>query len=207
MGQVIVDPRNFNPSIELVSVRAVYNDKEIAFHLAWDDPTQSTEDAAKKTFNDAISIQFPATITPGPERPYFLMGDSSDAVYLLRWENGKGPMEATANGPLKVTPLSGGEIGGKVAFQNGQYRLVIKRPLASKDGKTPSFKAGVFVPVAFQAWDGGAGESGTRMSLTSWYYLRLEEPESNRRFFLPPVVVLLTAAVMFGVVRVAGRRT
>jgi DMSO reductase family type II enzyme heme b subunit len=116
-------------------------------------------------------------------------------------------MEATANGPLKVTPLSGGEIGGKVAFQNGQYRLVIKRPLASKDGKTPSFKAGVFVPVAFQAWDGGAGESGTRMSLTSWYYLRLEEPESNRRFFLPPVVVLLTAAVMFGVVRVAGRRT
>src|SRR5439155_1034776 len=54
VGQVIVDPRNFNPSIELVSVRAVYHDKEIAFHLTWDDPTQSVEDAAKKTYADAI---------------------------------------------------------------------------------------------------------------------------------------------------------
>ena len=43
MGQVIVDPRNFNPSIDLVVVRAAYNDKEIAFHLTWDDPTESKE--------------------------------------------------------------------------------------------------------------------------------------------------------------------
>src|SRR5688572_19461161 len=41
MGQVIVDPRNFNPSIDLVSVRAAYNDKEVAFHLSWDDPTET----------------------------------------------------------------------------------------------------------------------------------------------------------------------
>src|SRR5437870_8336666 len=89
LGQVIVDPRNFNPSIDLVSVRAVYHDKEIAFHLTWDDPTQSVEDAAKKTYADAISLQFPPQPRPGPERPYFLMGDASDGVYLLRWQNGK----------------------------------------------------------------------------------------------------------------------
>src|SRR5687767_12641032 len=74
MGQVIIDPRNFNPSIDLVSVRAVYNDKEIAFHLTWDDPTESKGDG-KATFADAISLQFPPQITPGTERPYFLMGD------------------------------------------------------------------------------------------------------------------------------------
>ena len=206
MGQVIIDPRNFNPSIDLLSVRAVYNDTEIAFHLTWDDPTQSTEDAAKKTFADAVSIQFPVTITPGPERPYFLMGDSSDAVYLLRWENGKGGQEATANGPLKVSPLAGSEVGGKTVFQNGQYRVVIKRPLAGKDANRTTFTPAVFTPVAFQAWDGGAGETGTKMSLTSWYYLRLEEPESKRRFVIPPVVALLTFAAMVLVVRVATRR-
>src|SRR6185369_16807952 len=86
MGQVIQDPRNFNPSIDLVSVRAVYNDKEVAFHLTWDDPTQSSDDPAKKLFADAISLQFPPQPSSGTERPYFLMGDSSDAVYLLRWE-------------------------------------------------------------------------------------------------------------------------
>jgi DMSO reductase family type II enzyme heme b subunit len=205
MGQVIVDPRNFNPAIDMVSVRAVYNDKEIAFHLTWDDPTQSVEDAAKKTFADAVSLQFPPALPPGPERPYFLMGDGSDAVYLLRWEGGKGVVEATANGPAKISPAPGAEATGKAVYANGQYRLVMKRPLASRDAGRLTFKPGVFTPVAFQAWDGGAGETGTKMSLTSWYYLRLEEPQSNRRVVMPPVVAILTLAAMLLVVRVANR--
>src|SRR5436853_871732 len=206
MGQVIVDPRNFNPSIDLVSVRAVYNDQEIAFHLTWDDPTQSTDDPGKKLYADAISLQFPPQPSPGPERPYFLMGDASDAVYLLRWANGKGVMESTANGPTKIAAIQGAEATGKAVYANGQYRLVMKRALASKDAARPTFAPMVFMPVAFQAWDGGAGESGTRMSLTSWYYLRLEEPQSGRRFVIPPVVAILTLAVMLLVVGVANRR-
>jgi DMSO reductase family type II enzyme heme b subunit len=206
MGQVIVDPRNFNPAIDLVSVRAVYNDKEIAFHLTWDDPTQSAEDVAKKLYADAISLQFPPQPSSGSERPYFLMGDDSDAVYLLRWQNGKGVTEATANGPAKITPIQGAEAGGKAVYSNGQYRLVMKRPLVSKSETRPTFTPAVFMPVSFQAWDGGAGETGTRMSLTSWYYLRLEEPQSSRRFVIPPVVAILTLAVMLLVVRIANRR-
>ena len=206
MGQVIIDPRNFNPSIDLVSVRAVYNDKEIAFHLTWDDPTQSAEDVGKKLYADAISLQFPPQPSSGSERPYFLMGDDSDAVYLLRWQNGKGVTEATANGPAKIAPIQGAEAGGKAVYANGQYRLVMKRPLVSKSETRPTFTPAAFMPVAFQAWDGGAGETGTRMSLTSWYYLRLEEPQSGRRFIIPPVVAILTLAVMLLVVRVANRR-
>ena len=206
MGQVIVDPRNFNPAIDLVAVRAVYNDKEIAFHLTWDDPTQSTDDPGKKLYADAISLQSPPQPSSSPERPYFLMGDASDAVYLLRWANGKGVMESTANGPTKIAAIQGAEATGKAVYANGQYRLVMKRALTSKDAARPTFTPAVFMPVAFQAWDGGAGETGTRMSLTSWYYLRLEEPQSSRRFVIPPVVVILTLAVMLLVVRVANRR-
>src|SRR4029453_11148306 len=87
MGGGVVPPRNFNPAIDLVAVRAMYNDKEVAFHLTWDDPTQSADEAVKKLVADGISLQFPPQITAGTERPYFLMGDASDAVYLLRWEN------------------------------------------------------------------------------------------------------------------------
>jgi DMSO reductase family type II enzyme heme b subunit len=206
VGQVIVDPRNFNPAIDMVTLRAAWNEQEIAFHLAWDDPTQSVEDKAKKTFADAVSLQFPPQLSAGPERPYFLMGDSSDAVYLLRWENGKGVVEAAANGPTKVAPLAGGEVTAKAVYANGRYRLVIKRALVSKDTARLTFRPGVFTPVAFQAWDGGAGETGTRMSLTSWYYLRLEEPQSNRRFVVPPVVAILTLVAMLLVGRVAHRR-
>jgi DMSO reductase family type II enzyme heme b subunit len=202
MGQVIVDPRNFNPAIDLVAVRGVYDDKEIALHLTWDDPTESKEPGKA----DAISLQFPPTLGSGNERPYFLMGDASDPVYLLRWENGPGVMEASANGPTKVQPLEGSATSGKAVYDNGQYRLVIKRPLAGKDAQRLTFQPGVFTPVAFQAWDGGAGETGTKMSLTSWYNLRLEEARSNRRFIVPPVVALLSLAAMVLIVRVANRR-
>ena len=206
MGQVIIDPRNFNPSIDLVSVRAAYNDKEIAFHLTWDDPSNSTKGDGKATFVDAISLQFPPQITYSTERPYFLMGDSSEAVYLLRWEADKGALEASANGPTKVAAIKGGEVTGKAVYANGQYRLVMKRALAVQGAERPTFRPAVFTPVAIQAWDGGAGEAGPRMSLTSWYYLRLEEPQSNRKFVIPPVVALLTLAAMVLIVRAARSR-
>ncbi len=204
-GQVIVDPRNFNPSVDLVSVRAVYNDTEIAFHLTWDDPTDSKGDG-KATFPDAIALQFAPQQPTGDERPYFLMGDANEAVYLLRWEQGKGVAEVTAHGPAKLAPIAGGEVGGKAVFKHGQYVLVMKRPLVAKGAGRPTFQPGVFTPVAFQAWDGGAGEAGPKMSLTSWYYLRLEEPQSNRKFVIPPVVALFTFAAMLAIVRAARSR-
>jgi DMSO reductase family type II enzyme heme b subunit len=207
-GQVIVDPRNFNPSIDLLSVRAVFNDKEIVFHLTWDDPTESKGDGTQ-TFPDAVSLQFPPKLGEGTERPYFLMGDGNDAVYQLRWEQGKGAVEVNANGPTKITPLAGSEATAKAVYVNGQYRVVLRRPLGNKDAKDATrlaFQPSVFVPVAFQAWDGGAGETGTKMSLTSWYYLRLEAPQSSRRFVIPPVVAILTLAAMMLIVRAARGR-
>ncbi len=204
MGQVIMDPRNFNPAIDIVAVRAAYNDQEIAFQLTWDDPTPSQPDG-KQVAADVVALQFPPSVGTGTERPYFLMGDASEAVYQLRWEYGKGVVEATANGPGKIAVLEGSEATAKGVFQNGQYRVVIKRPLVSKDANRLTFRPGVFTPIAFQAWDGGAGETGTKMSLTSWYYLRLEEPQSNRRFVMPPVVALFTLAAMLLLVRVAVR--
>ena len=208
MGQVIVDPRNFNPIVDLLVVRAAYTDKEIVFHLTWDDPSQTAADPAKKVSADAVSLQFPSKIVAGTERPYFLMGDATDSVYLLRWEGGKGG-EASANGPTTIKALDGGEIVSKTVYDNGQYRVVIKRPLAGKGEERPTFQPATFAPVAFHAWDGGAGETGTRMALTSWYYLRLEPPQSTRRFVVPPVVAILTLVAMLLVVRAAsrGRRT
>src|SRR5262249_25081526 len=132
------------------------------------------------------------------------MGDASDAVYLLRWEAGKAG-EAAANGPAKIKALDG-EIASKTVYKDGQYRVVIKRPLAGKGDERPTFQPSTFVPVAFHAWDGGAGgATGTRWSVTSWYYLRLEPPQPNRRFVVPPVVALLTLVAMVLVVRTAGR--
>src|SRR5207249_7511016 len=153
-------------------------------------PTQSAVNAARKSMPYAVSLQLHRKVAEGAERPYFLMGGDADAVYLLRWETGKGATEATANGPTRITPLAGSEATGTAVYANGQYRLVLKRPLASQGPDRPTFQPAVFLPIAFQAWDGGAGATGTKMSLTSWYSLRPEEPQSNRRFVVPPVVAI-----------------
>jgi len=50
------------------------------------------------------------------------MGDATDGVYLLRWEQGKGVMEVSAHGPTKLAPIQGGEAAGKAVFKTGSTR-------------------------------------------------------------------------------------
>ncbi len=208
-GQVIVDPRNFNPSIDMITVRAVYSDAEIAFHLTWDDPTASKPDPKANLFADQVALQFPTKPGEGNERPYVLMGDGSNPVTLLRWTSDGGVGEASATGITKISPGTGEAVKsrGKAVFTDGQYRLVIKRPRAGGDPNDLAFPAGRFLSVAFMAWDGGAGDTGPKMAFSSWYYLRLEEPGSNKPYIIPPLVVLVTAALEVLVVRGARRRT
>jgi len=113
-GQVTAPPRWQNPSIELVTVRAVANDKEIAFLLQWDDAFKDAvhkddqeldaKELAKvggyssyvdpykqvprklETFRDAIALQFPVKPPEGTKRPHFLRGDASSPVHLWHWK-------------------------------------------------------------------------------------------------------------------------
>jgi DMSO reductase family type II enzyme heme b subunit len=114
-GQVVAAPRWQNPSIELATVRAVYNDKEIAFLVYWDDPFRDViHDAGAEfdpvdisqvgafnsyvnpnetitrqleTFRDSIALQFAVKPLQGTKRPHFLRGDSSNPVNLWIWKS------------------------------------------------------------------------------------------------------------------------
>jgi DMSO reductase family type II enzyme heme b subunit len=122
-GQVVAAPRWQNPSIEMVTLKASFNDEEIAFLIEWDDPFPDTvhnEDAefdpkdlrqvgaynsyvaandmvprALETFRDSIALQFPVKAPEGTVKPHFLRGTSSNPVNLWTW---KADMEA-ADGP------------------------------------------------------------------------------------------------------------
>jgi len=113
-GQVVAPPRWQNPSIEMVTVQALFNEKEIAFRLTWDDPFKDTVhkedeefDIAEisrvgafnsyveandmvprklETFRDAIALQFPVKKPEGTKKPHFARGSSSDQVHLWVWK-------------------------------------------------------------------------------------------------------------------------
>ncbi len=113
-GQVVAAPRWQNPSIEMVTLRAAFNDEEIAFLIEWDDPFADTvhnEDAefdpkeirqvgafnsyvaandmvprALETFRDSIALQFPVKAPEGAVKPHFMRGTSSNPVHLWTWK-------------------------------------------------------------------------------------------------------------------------
>jgi DMSO reductase family type II enzyme heme b subunit len=206
VGQVIADPRNFNPTVDMVTVRAVYTDSEAVFHLTWDDPTASDPGkGAPKP--DMVAIQLPTGQGTG-DRPYFLMGDGSHPVYLLTWRAGSDVGEATATGVGKLTPQAGEAVQakGQVVYDAGQYRAVIRRPLKTADPEDFAFRPGEFFPVAFWVWDGSEGDEGPKAAVSTWYYARLEPPPSKRQFLVPPILALVAGAAELGLARWARRR-
>ena len=113
-GQVIAAPRWQNPSIDLATIRAVFDDNEIAFLVEWDDPFQDvvhqqdvefeTREIRKvgayssyveandmvpralQTFRDSVALQFPVKLPEGTRKPHFFRGTASDPVNLWIWK-------------------------------------------------------------------------------------------------------------------------
>lgn len=214
VGQIIIEPRQFNPTIDSVNVKSFYNDTEVAFLFTWDDRTHNTaveenEDTGK-TFEDAIAIQFPVKVPKSPtdEKPYFLWGGKK-AVYLWKWTASEAEKvtELTAKGINKAEVQENqGNIEAKGEYTDGQYRLWVKRALKTDDKKDLEIEPGVFVPIAFSAWDGANGDVGTKRVISSWYSFVLEPVPSSRRFIYPPLVAILSFGLLVGLRKFVRQR-
>lgn len=213
VGQVIIEPRQFNPTIDSVNVKSFYNDAEVAFLFTWDDRTHTTALADEKTgkvLEDALAIQFPVKVPQGPTapKPYFLWGGRLP-VYLWHWK---------ASAPEQVTELTAkginnaegqaaqSDIQAQGTYTEGQYNLWVKRALKTDDKKDLQLEPGVFVPIAFSAWDGANGDVDAKRVISSWYTFVLEPVPSSRRFIYPPLVALLSVGVLFGLRGFVRRR-
>lgn len=206
--QFIAKERFFTPSNDTVTVRAVYDAKEIALLLEWDDRTKSIpgdEKAHKiadgELFEDAVSVQLPVEIPKGMEKPYFGMGDPTRPVTLWQWKSGttKAPetvsvMTARGFGKTEKREAAAAGVQAKGSYGDGTWRVVMKRPLAAADpAHDTAFAEGVFIPIAFAAWDGSNGEQGSKHTLTTWYWMLLEPPRGNLPLFAALAALLLVA--------------
>lgn len=213
VGQVILEPRQFNPTIDAVNVKSFYNDNEVAFLFTWDDRTHTTaseDEETGKMLEDAVAIQFPVKVPQGPTapKPYFLWGGRLP-VYLWYWK---------ASAPEQVTELTAkgisnaevqavqSDLQAEGTYTDGQYNLWVKRALKTDDKKDLQLEPGVFVPIAFSAWDGANGDIEAKRVISSWYTFVLEPVPSSRRFIYPPLVALLSVGALFGLRGFARRR-
>jgi DMSO reductase family type II enzyme heme b subunit len=200
VGQIIEDPRLFTPMIVGMEVQAMHNGREIAFRLVWDDRTDSKPggSGATETFVDAMALQFPSKPGEGTERPYFLMGDASHPTDLWYWRNDPGAVvvvQTTGSKSFQPGEQTRG-VRGQGLFDNGQYRLVMKRALSTANAdQEVQFAVGTFLPFSLTAWDGSNGEQGGgKRTVMAWYNLYLE-PEASKA----PIYLML-AGIVLGVV-------
>jgi DMSO reductase family type II enzyme heme b subunit len=192
--QIIAAERFFTPSNDTITVRALYNDEEVAFLLEWDDRTRSIpgDEKAEKISDeniaeDAVAIQLPVKLPEGVEKPYFAMGDAAHPVNVWQWKSG------TTDVPASISLMNGrgfgdierrdaAEIGIRAqgSYARGTWRVVIKRALrTAQSGQDIQFIEGAFIPVAFADWDGSNSETGSAHTLTTWYWLLLKPAAGN----------------------------
>lgn len=199
-GQVIVEPREFTPSVDNLTVKGCYNNNEVAFSLSWGDRTQDIKKIMKK-FPDAAEIQLPVTVPPDPAqspKPYFLSGDPERPVDLWKWQaNGDQITELNAKGIQSLTPKNGSAgVGGKSWYNDGEWKVVLIRQLktSSPDHDT-QFRVGEYVPLAFSIWDGTHGEQNEKKAISAWYYALLLPPASSKIYVAPVLAILFGIGV------------
>lgn len=198
-GQIMRAPRYYQPSVRAVGVRSLYNDSEIAFLVTWNDRTETRDGEAV----DAMALQFPAELKDGNERPYFVFGDSNRAVYQWYWSAGTDTVtERNASGLDTVSDQGDDQqqVTATARFQDGQWQLLLRRPLQTGQVGDLAFEENQFIPISFMVWDGFAGESGTAVGLTSWSQLYLLTPTPLIEYTRIPVVIIIVAVVEFLVV-------
>ena len=228
VGQVIRKARWFAPAVSGVWVQAVHDSKTVALRVSWDDRTQSPDTAWLKLeqriletvaaddsapplqaepWPDQLAVQFPRHIPDGMERPYFLMGSETDPVYQWRWTSRPRKSVAGLARSIERFDTLPGALAGEASFDHGEWRLVFTRALATPDtANEVQLEPGRAIPMAFFAWDGSSGEHGSRMAVSTWYFLALDRPTPPGVFISPVLAMLVTLGLGLVVVRRAQRR-
>ena len=86
-------------------------------------------------------------------------------------------LELTATGIEKITTQKDNSqsLTSKASFKYGRYFLVMKRPLTTSDAKIDiQLRPGQTTPIAFNIWNGSAGETGSKKIISRWFDMILE---------------------------------
>ncbi len=189
-GQILQKPRLFNPSVQDLTVQALFDQQELALRLAWNDRFENKGQGEEPA--DRVSVLFSARELEAAKKPYFLMGDRQRPVDSWQWSADTGVETFLARGTDAVTPRAS-PVQGQGTYEDGQYRVVLRRRLRAEQDEEVAFSPGRMIPIAWNVWDGQNGEVGKQRAISRWYYLLLE-PEIPLTTYVWPLVVVCLAA-------------
>ncbi len=216
------------PLNDAVTVRVLYDDKDIAFLLEVNDRTDSRpgekvsmrmQDRRYRLNPDALAIRFPRVdvVEPGPQvrTPRYLHGNETKPTTLWYWNAGslEPPQPASqllldAIGPAQKLTLRKNDqsLSAHGQWQRGRWRVLMKHPRAANNGRDVSFNEGLLIPVSFANWDGSNGEALYRNTRTPWYWLVLSTPSEGEQGLALPIGVSI-GVLLLGFLLIRGQRT
>jgi mono/diheme cytochrome c family protein len=154
-------------------------------------------------FSDAVAIQIPSQVPSDARKPYFLFGDAQNPVDLWFFDlAGAAPQQFTGKGSADLAPNDTGEVTGVASYDQGEWSVIVKRPLRPSSGA--AFSPGAFMPIAFSVWDGFSRERGNRRGLTPWYSVYIEPenvPSAIGPMIATALVILVIELAVIGWVR------
>jgi len=224
---IIKEPRLFTPLNDSVSVRVLFNEDEISFLMELNDRTDSRpgeaisegiQDEELTMHPDAFAIQFPKddayASSPVVEKPLYRHGDARHGTTI--WYHNVGAIEPEkasmtmlmdASGPdKKLAPrMDDKSLTSSAKWQHGQWRVMMTRPRHGGDSGDLNFVEGQFIPVSFANWDGSNGESGSKHTLTSWFWLLLPPKLDAMKVYGLPMGIAVVVFLV-GVWVVTGQR-
>jgi mono/diheme cytochrome c family protein len=228
-GQATFRPRWQTPAVTDIAVRAMFHEDQLVLRLAWDDsradtlpgdPARTAADGwrpdsgfpmifadsgkTRVRYPDAVEAMLPQQVREGGMLPHFVYGSPGEAVTLWRWRADGNVVSrfrsSGADRPPQPDSSSGQDAGGGGRWQDGRWAIVIHASLPAPPAGERS-GAGRFVPVGFHVWDGGNGETGLRMALSPWYFLKLVSPVSPMKYLVVLLVITGAAIAEYGLVR------
>jgi len=226
---VVKAERLFTPLNTDVTVRALYNDSDIAFLLEVNDRTESLpggpvatyfpSGADQTMYPDAVAVQFPkedAYTTAPVEKPLYRHGDAKHNTTIWYWNAGSveplvPPQTALldASGPdSRLISREQSDDDGFVAqgnWKDGRWRVLMRRPRSNNDSGDIDFPEGQFIPMSFANWDGNNLEVGSRHTFTPWYWLLLP-PETDYSMVYGVPFGLAVFSFLGGIVLVRRQR-
>lgn len=212
---IIKEPRLYFSLNDMVTVRALYNDTDIAMRVDLDDRTYSVPgDELEQRYaledgentRDAIAVQLPVGLSGTSEKPWFRHGDKKNAVSMWYWAapsmNPESPQQVAmldASGPDQppVPRSDSAALSAQGQWKDGRWQVVFQRARETEALGDISFVQDAYIPIGFANWDGLAGEKGGRHSFTSWYWIFLESEQSKLTIYGLPVLGGLLAGLLF----------
>ena len=149
-----------------------YQDREDAYpNMAYDLYLGNDEEKAEIVggYNDPTNPRHPVTELNPMYEPGLAAGNSlSQTVKFSPVE------ELVAEGFGTLTTQKQQDSLGKGVWENGIWKVVIARPMLTKDATDAQFEPGKNKDIAFAVWDGGNQEVNGRKAVALWHNLIVE---------------------------------